>query len=44
MEKVQVDLRSKTVTVTYDERKTNPEAIADAIRAGGDVVTKTQLQ
>lgn len=38
VEKVQVDLRSRKVTVTYDPKKTNPEAIKKAIEAGGDTV------
>ena len=38
MEKVQVDLRSQRVTVTYDPAKTNPEAIKKALEAGGDTV------
>ena len=36
MEKVQVDLRSRVVTVTYGPARTNPEAIKKAIEAGGD--------
>lgn len=44
VEKVQVDLKSKTATVTYDPAKTSPEAIAAAIKAGGDAVTTTELQ
>ena len=38
IEKVQVALRSRKVTVTYDPKKTNPEAIKKAIEAGGDTV------
>lgn len=30
------DVSTQTVTVTYDPEKTNPEALAEAITAGGD--------
>jgi copper chaperone CopZ len=32
------DLSTQKVTVTYDPKKTDPQKIADAIRAGGDTV------
>ncbi|TAK32658.1 MAG: copper chaperone [Chloroflexota bacterium] len=38
VEKVQVDLRTQTVTVTYDAAKTNPESIKRALEEGGDTV------
>jgi len=44
VEKVQVDLRSQTVTVTYDAGKTNSEAIAQALKAGGDTIAKVETQ
>ena len=43
MEKVQVDLRNQTVTVTYDASKTDPEAIAKSLKAGGDRIAKMEL-
>ncbi|MBI2952914.1 MAG: heavy-metal-associated domain-containing protein [Chloroflexi bacterium] len=44
VEKVQVDLRSQTVTVTYDASNTNSEAIAQALKAGGDTIAKVETQ
>ncbi|MBI4317826.1 MAG: cation transporter [Chloroflexi bacterium] len=44
MEKVQVDLRNQTVTVTYDASKTNPEAIAQALKDGGDRISKMEIE
>lgn len=35
---VAVNVGTKRVTVTYDPSKTDPAKIAEAIRAGGDVV------
>ena len=39
-----MDLRTQTVTVTYDSSKTNPEAIAQALKAGGDRIAKVETQ
>ncbi len=39
-----MDLRSQTVTVTYDAGKTNSEAIAQALKAGGDTIAKVETQ
>jgi copper chaperone CopZ len=44
VEKVQVDLGNQTVTVTYDASKTNAEAIAQALKAGGDRIAKVETQ
>lgn len=38
MEQVQVDLDSRTVTVTHNPTTTDPEAIKRALEAGGDTV------
>ena len=35
---VEVDLSTRNVSVTYDPTVTDPEQIAEAIRAGGDIV------
>ena len=39
-----MDLRNQTVTVTFDQSKTDPEAIAQALKAGGDRIAKTELE
>ncbi len=44
VEKVQVDLRNQTVTVTYDAEKTDPDAIAKSLKDGGDRIAKTEIQ
>lgn len=38
MDKVQVDLERRIVTVTYDPTQAAPEAIKQALEAGGDTV------
>lgn len=44
VEKVQVDLGTQTVTVTYEAQKTDPDAIAQALKDGGDRIAKVEIQ